>query len=115
MSESREKILFVCALNQCRSVAAENLFADSLQYEAKSAGISAMAKSVLTGTQIDWADAIFVMEQHQKNYIINNYGDTLAETKLISLDILMDDIGQFKGDLNGLLIERIGAHLNVDP
>jgi len=114
MSETKENILFVCSLNQCRSVAAEKLFAESVQYDAKSAGISAMAEVVLTGTHVDWADAIFVMEQNQKDYILNHYGDGMGETKVISLDILMDDIGRFNGDLNGLLRARIGAYINVD-
>lgn len=59
----KTKLLFVCTGNRDRSPTAEDLFRNSKEYEARSAGTSAFAVRRVTQELIDWADQIFVMSE----------------------------------------------------
>lgn len=65
----KEKLLFVCSANMMRSPTAEDLFKDSLLYEAKSAGILPMSVVRITQSHIDWADRIFPMSEKEDGHL----------------------------------------------
>ncbi len=77
------KLLFVCRANLQRSPTAEKLFKDK-NIETKSAGIDPLSFIVLTKKALDWADKIFVMEESQKDFILNNFK---VDKEIIVLDI----------------------------
>lgn len=80
----KKRLLFVCQENTWRSPAAQKLFLDNKEYEAKSAGISPTAPTVISQELIEWADDIFVMEELQKNILENMFE---LEKEIIVLDI----------------------------
>lgn len=77
------KVLFICNQNINRSKTAEDIFRK--KYTTKSAGL--YAKKPLTKSQLEWADAIVVMEDKQRSEIAKRFPDTYLKKKIISLDI----------------------------
>ena len=77
MNDARIKLLFVCARNRIRSVAAEALFDGSPQFQARSRGVAANARIRLTASDIAWADHIFVMEKNHKNRMTQQFPEAL--------------------------------------
>ena len=80
-----EKILFVCTGNMDRSPTAEYLLRSKEGFEVKSAGTWIHARKRVSKALIEWADLIFVMEEHHKNVILSICPE--AEGKVIVLDI----------------------------
>ena len=70
---SRLRVLFVCALNQWRSPTAEQLYKDDARLEVRSAGLRPEAPRRVAERDLKWADVVFVMEQHQKGWIIERF------------------------------------------
>lgn len=79
--------LFICSRNQWRSPTAERIFADGYGIYTRSAGTSRHAKHTLSRKDILWADQIFVMEQHHKRQIKENFSRELQHKKIYVLDI----------------------------
>jgi predicted protein tyrosine phosphatase len=65
----KTKLLFVCTGNRDRSPTAEELFRNSKDYEARSAGTSIFAVRRVTQELIDWADKIFVMSELEDGHL----------------------------------------------
>ena len=61
--EMKKHLLFLCSANLDRSPTAESLFKGNIEYEARSCGLSLLAKKQATRTLIAWADTIFVMDE----------------------------------------------------
>lgn len=80
-------ILFVCSRNQWRSPTAEEIFKNSQEHQAKSAGTEPSARIKITEKLINWADIIFVMEKKHKDRINQRFAAVVAEKELIVLDI----------------------------
>ncbi|MBS3081222.1 phosphotyrosine protein phosphatase [Candidatus Pacearchaeota archaeon] len=84
-----KNILFVCTYNLQRSPTAEDIINNSpyhnTKYNAKSAGISSIAKVKITKQSIEWSDMIFVMEHIHKEFLLKNFPG--AKKKIIVLDI----------------------------
>jgi protein-tyrosine phosphatase len=87
MSESIRNILFVCARNRIRSVAAEKLFTDSNQYKVRSRGIASDARIPLTENDLNWADVVFVMEKNHRNRIVKKFREKTTGKRIICLYI----------------------------
>ncbi|HUW48974.1 MAG TPA: phosphotyrosine protein phosphatase [Patescibacteria group bacterium] len=106
----RKRVLFVCSGNIDRSPTAEALLREKEGFEVKSAGTWAGARTAVSKELIDWADMIFVMEEHHKEALIRI--DQNAEAKIIVLDV---DDHYLKGDpelmriLKGRLSEYLGT------
>jgi len=100
------RILFVCRANLQRSPTAEKLF-KSNNIETKSAGIDPLSFIVINQKTIDWANKIFVMEESQKEFILDNFK---VDKDIIVLDI--PDI-YFKDDpeLIKILKKKVGKYL----
>jgi len=100
------KLLFVCSVNLNRSPTAERIFKD--EYETKSAGIDPMARVVVTEKDIEWADIVFVMEEWQKEEIIETFPKV---KRVISLDI-PDQFYYMEPELIYLLRKRVKKWLS---
>jgi predicted protein tyrosine phosphatase len=107
----KTKLLFVCTGNRDRSPTAEDLFRNSKEYEAKSAGTHAFAKQRVSQELIDWADKIFVMSEREDEHL------TFLETKfnltskaVYDLDI-PDRYKRGSQELINLLTSRLSQYL----
>ncbi len=111
--KSKTKFLFVCTGNRDRSPTAEDLFHDSQDYEARSAGIHPFAVQRVTQELIDWADKIFVMSELEDGHLtylerrFNIKGKTV-----IDLDI-PDRYERGSQELINLLVSRLSRHLST--
>ena len=72
--DQRLKILFVCAMNRERSVAAERLYRNDPRLEVRSAGVRVDAERRISEADLLWADVVFVMERGQKKWITERFG-----------------------------------------
>ncbi|MEL6660154.1 MAG: protein tyrosine phosphatase [Bacteroidota bacterium] len=79
-------ILFICSKNEWRSRTAEMIFRKETRFVAKSAGTSKTARIRVSRKLIDWADLIFVMENHHKARLPELYGGSV-EKEVVVLDI----------------------------
>lgn len=82
------KLLFICNQGINRSKTAEIIF--KYKFETKSAGLY---NNLVTEKQIEWADAIFVMEDFQRNEISKRFPKQYFKKRILSLEIL--DICKF--------------------
>ena len=83
---TRLRILFVCALNKWRSPTAEALYRPDPRLEVRSAGVRSSAKRCISAADVEWADAIFVMDREQKAWIQERFRD-LQIPRIRVLDI----------------------------
>ena len=104
------KLLFVCSHNQWRSPTAESLFANSPDYQARSAGTEPGARIKITPGMIGWADVIFVMEKKHVRRIEDRFAEDITGKRLICLNI-PDDYRYQDEQLIALLRSAIGAHI----
>ncbi|MEL7252331.1 MAG: protein tyrosine phosphatase [Bacteroidota bacterium] len=79
-------VLFICSKNEWRSRTAETIFRKETRFIAKSAGTSRTARIRVSRNLIDWADLIFVMEDHHKARLPELYGEPV-EKEIVVLDI----------------------------
>ncbi len=76
-------ILFVCNQNENRSKTAEEIFKD--KFNTKSAGL--FNENPLTKEQLQWADKIIVMEEHQREEIGKRFPKEYMKKMILCLDI----------------------------
>jgi predicted protein tyrosine phosphatase len=81
------KVLFVCAQNKIRSLAAERMFAGSHGYHVKSRGVSKDSRVKLTKGDLGWADVVFVMEKNHKNIINKKFRERSHGKRIVCLFI----------------------------
>ena len=103
------KVLFVCGKARMRSPTAADLAARFDGIQTDFAGLSRDADEILTPEQIEWADAIYVMERRQKKRLTAKFLAHLAGKKLRVLDI-PDNFGYMDARLVELLRIKL-AHL----
>lgn len=77
------KVLFICNQNKHRSKTAEEFFKD--RFETKSAGL--YNEKPVTEKELEWADLIVVMEDHQRTEISNRFPKEYMKKRILSLDI----------------------------
>ena len=82
-------VLFICNQNKNRSKTAERLFQD--KFQTKSAGL--YTSHPVTKKQLQWADAVVVMEDAQRSEISRRFPDAYMQKRILSLDI--PDIYQY--------------------
>jgi|TARA_Y100000310_G_scaffold327912_1_gene395076 predicted protein tyrosine phosphatase len=100
MNNVKKQLLFICANGLDRSSTAEELFEDSEEIEARSAGFFPIRDSKkITNQLIRWASTIIVMDEKnefQKTQLLQKFPD--AEEKEIIVLGIPDDFS--KGDEN---------------
>jgi predicted protein tyrosine phosphatase len=107
----KTKLLFVCTGNRDRSPTAEDLFRNSKEYEAKSAGTHAFAAQRVSQELIDWADKIFVMselEDQHLTFLETNFN--LTSKAVYDLDI-PDRYERGSQELINLLASQLPRYL----
>jgi len=81
----KKKLLFVCNENLNRSPTAEDLFKGSKKVIAKSCGTNVLALKRINKHSVKWADKIFVMEQHNKEKIIEDFPEAKQKIKVLEV------------------------------
>jgi predicted protein tyrosine phosphatase len=103
-----KRVLFVCSGNMDRSPTAEALLKGKEGLEVKSAGTWEGAQTVVSKELINWADTIFVMQEHHKEALKKI--EPKAEKRIIVLDVddhyLRDD-----PELVKILKEKLSKYL----
>ena len=105
------RVLFVCTGNMDRSPTAESLLAGKEGFEVKSAGTWIHAGRRITKPLIEWADMIFVMEDHHRDVILRICPE--AEEKIIVLDI-PDVYRRNDPELVEILKKKLGKYLKIE-
>ena len=80
-------LLFICSRNRLRSPTAEALFSGRAGFGVRSAGTAPDAECPVDAELIDWAQDIYVMEQHHKVKLVARFGKALSGKRLIVLRI----------------------------
>jgi len=80
-------LLFICSRNQWRSPTAERLWFKRDGINARSAGTSKGARRRVTLADIQWADAVLVMEEKHKARLQADFRQDLRYVDLYVLDI----------------------------
>lgn len=76
----------------------------------RSCGLSKQAVRTISSKDVEWADAIFVMEADHRSRLQQSFRSPLANKLVASLDI-PDDYEFMDPELVELLTDRITAHL----
>lgn len=79
--------LFICSRNQWRSRTAEDLFKNIEDISVRSAGTSSSARIKVNEKLLEWADFIFVMEKHHKQWLQQKYPFLLIDRQVVIMDI----------------------------
>jgi predicted protein tyrosine phosphatase len=104
------RVLFLCHYNMTRSATAERLFCKRRDLEVRSAGTSPDALARVNALMLDWAELIFIMDDHQRRALADMFPDHPALQRLICLDI-PDNFTFLEPELVKLLEERVPRHL----
>lgn len=114
MTEGRNvrRVLFVCYQNRRRSATAERLFCKREGLDVRSAGIGPEALVRVNARMIEWADAIFVMEESHRRALEGMFPGHAALKRITCLDI-PDEYGFLDPELVDLLNARVTRHLQL--
>src|SRR5882757_3133717 len=100
------KILFVCTVNRMRSATAHKIFESDPRFEVDSASPDKSANTVLEPEQLDWADAVIVMEKYHRNFIKDIYPEDYGKKKIVCLHV-PDDFDFMHPDLIDILKDKL--------
>jgi predicted protein tyrosine phosphatase len=82
------KILFVCTAAQQRSPTGADFVKENYPWhEAKFAGIHPLAEIPISRESIEWTDLIFAMEKMHKDFLLENFPDSVIGKNIIVLGI----------------------------
>lgn len=102
------KVLFICNQNENRSKTAERLFKN--KYQTKSAGL--FNGNPVTKNQLNWADLIIVMEEHQRSELAKRFPIEYMKKQIISLNI--PDIYKLnQPELKNILKNKFNYYSNI--
>lgn len=101
-------LLFVCNQGQNRSRTGAELLKDSVNTQYT----GLYSESPLKKSQMQWADIILVMEDHQREEISKRFPKEYMEKRIISLDI-PDYFHYNQPELIKLLKEKISLILSI--
>lgn len=101
-------LLFICTMNQWRSLTAEHIFQNISGIQVRSAGTATNARHHINTKDLHWADSIFVMEQKHKEYIEKNFPGSTASKRIVNLNI-PDEYGYLDPDLVKILQVEVSA------
>jgi predicted protein tyrosine phosphatase len=104
------RILFVCSRNRRRSPTAEIVCSTWPGVEAVSAGTAPDAVTSLCEDLIQWAEVIFVMENHHRDTMRRRFGTLLASKRLVVLRV-PDRYKYMDPQLIQMFRDRVPRHL----
>lgn len=105
-------VLFVCSRNEWRSRTAETIFKNDNQFQVRSAGTSKTARIYINQGLINWADLIFVMEDHHKKRLKELFRKAIQQKEIIVLDI-PDEYKYMDEELIKELQDTVYYYLNI--
>lgn len=105
------RVLFVCHQNRKRSATAERIFGKDPGLDVRSAGTSQDALVQVNTRMLDWADIVFVMDEHQCAALSRAFSHHRAIGRIVTLGI-DDDYEFLSPELVTLLRERVAPHLD---
>jgi predicted protein tyrosine phosphatase len=105
-----KRVLFVCEGNLHRSPTAQRLYSSTPGIEARSAGLSPLARVQVTDELIAWADVVFVMERRLRKLLRQRFSEALEDKELVCLEV-PDDYQFQQPELVAVLTERLATHL----
>ncbi|MGQ0798779.1 MAG: low molecular weight protein tyrosine phosphatase family protein [Pseudomarimonas sp.] len=105
-----QNLLFICSQNRLRSPTAEQVFADRPGVATLSAGLNVGADTPVDPELLEWADVVFVMEKVHRRKLAEKFARSLANKRVICLDI-PDDFAYMDAKLISLLEAKVGRHL----
>jgi predicted protein tyrosine phosphatase len=109
--DTPRRVLFVCRQNRMRSATAERVFRKRADLEVRSAGTAADALVRVNANMLAWADVIFVMDEDQRLWLEETFGEHPALARVVCLDI-PDDFTFLQPELVELLETRVAPHLD---
>ncbi len=98
-----KNVLFICSENRLRSRTAETIWHPDLS--VRSAGTSASAVKTVRADHMQWADVIFVMEQHHLDKLTTLFPNLVSEKTIHILDI--PDIYQYMDPILVQILETV--------
>ena len=105
------RVLFVCSRARRRSLTAETIFSAEDSLEVASAGTSPDADTPTSLDLIEWADLIFVMENHHRAKLRQRYGKAVESKRVVVLRI--PDAYEFMdAKLIEILKGKVAPHLS---
>lgn len=107
----RPNILVVCGKNKKRSRTAEFIFKNDNRFNIRSAGLSEKSDKKLSEIDLNWADLVLVMEQKQKDKIMEIYKH-IALPAIKNLNIA-DDYEFMDNELIEILKDTIDEILKI--
>lgn len=105
-------ILFLCAINKCRSPTAEWIYSKNTEYSVASAGINKKCENRVDLELLTWADRIFVMERKQRNSIRKEWPNVYRE-KTIECLYIPDEYAYMDQYLIEILTAKLMPHLGT--
>lgn len=111
--KQRRNILFVCSRNQWRSPTAEQIWREHPDLAVRSAGTSPSARHQVNARDIQWADAILVMEHKHKSRLQAQFARLLEQRAIHVLDI-PDEYRYMNPGLVQELKQIVSVILNLD-
>ena len=112
LNKARTKILFVCSRNRRRSLTAETIFKDSIEWDVRSAGTEEAARIKVTAGHLGWADVIVVMEKRHKERLRQKYPEAMAEKPCVCL-FITDDYEFMDSELVPILLSKMQEHFPI--
>lgn len=103
-------VLFVCSMNQWRSPTAERVFGSISRFRTRSGGTSTNARHPVSIDDIQWADAIFAMEEKHAQRLRATFARALTNKTLHVLDI-PDDYRFMDEELVDMLLQAVADAL----
>jgi len=106
-----ERVLFVCTGNMDRSPTAEALLKGKGGYEVRSAGTWPYATRRISLDLIEWADLIFVMEEHHRDVVLGICPEAGNKTVVLGVP---DRYPRNSPQLIKVLKAKLSEHLGID-
>lgn len=80
-------ILFICSRNRWRSLTAETIYKKHKTVRVKSAGTENNARIKVNAKHLTWADIVFVMENHHKEKLMQQFPNECSNIEIVILEI----------------------------
>ncbi len=104
-----KRVLFVCEGNLHRSPTAERLYSATPGIDARSAGLSNLARVQVTDDLVAWADVV-VMERRLLRLLTRRFPAAVDGKEVVALGV-PDNFQRDQPELVALLTERLAAVL----
>lgn len=113
MDPTQQHLLFICGRARMRSPTAERVFSRDPGYACRARGLGSTAERKFRSEDVEWADAVFVMEWGQAERLRGQHRSALGRTPLHVLEI--PELYAFMDpELIALLELRVAAALAED-